>query len=752
MVNKQKASSATSRASLDPDRPIESIEADRLGFADIAENLAKAVASNSAQRGFVIGIEGAWGSGKSSILNLLGIHLQKVDDITVLRFDPWIVGDRDSLVSSLIGDLATAIEETRNKKDGVVGKAKAGAKDLASQLRSYGATTSRGLSRLAQLGAFAGVPGSDAVAKVLTTTGEILDGKTLAIPLPKQRAAIFRKLVKFNHRFVVMVDDLDRLEPAEAAEIMRLIRAVGDFPNVVYLLCYDHSVLSKSLQVALGVEDGSAFLRKVVQASFRIPKPEEFDLRRLLLAECHALFEAIRGEKLEDEEMRQRLAEVCDKEGSLVQTPRDIALVLNALRLVYPAVADKVDFADMCWLQVVRTLDDGLYRWAERYLAVFAAVAGGFGMVSQREREELANDLLKLLKDPKGHSIGSTWRVSDIIPGVGRMFDANDKERQNQVLKNVGAPTLGLLEQRRRLGSPQHYRYYFSFSRPAGALDDAVFAGVISDVRNEIDIVPTLLALVNTQRPQGGTMYGVLLDRLHRTPLVTLDGAASRRLLFAIANTVDDAERKQPRGGTFGERDNWESARSLLHDVLEGLPEIDRGQFIGSLFTTVSSLGWLMGSVIGKELFDHGRVGGPARAAPEDRLLTPQELDRAIDLMDARLQGVDSSRIIDAPALMAFLYRWKQAGREASMRRWTSAQMVEDDHFLLLLDRCRGWRMSNQVSYPLMKKDISIFVEFEAMKQRLVRLANDEAAPPERRIKAAELVDAAEMGEKDLRD
>lgn len=51
-----------------------------------------------------------------------------------------------------------------------------------------------------------------------------------------------------------------------------------------------------------------------------------------------------------------------------------------------------------------------------------------------------------------------------------------------------------------------------------------------------------------------------------------------------------------------------------------------------------------------------------------------------------------------------------------------------------------------------MKKDISIFVEFEAMKQRLVRLANDEAAPPERRIKAAELVDAAEMGEKDLRD
>ncbi len=390
MISKQSASSPSSKASLDSDRPIDSIEADRLGFAEIAENLAKSVVSNGARKGFVIGIEGAWGSGKSSILNLLAVHLQKAEDITVLRFDPWIVGDRDSLVSSLISDLATAVEETKTKKDGVAGKAKAGARDLARQLRSYGATTSRGLSRIAQLSSLAGLPGSETVAKSLALTGEILGGKTAAIPLPKQRAAIFKNLEQFNHRFIVMVDDLDRLEPAEAAEIMRLIRAVGDFPNVVYLLCYDQVVLAKSLQMALGVEDGSAFLRKVVQASFRVPKPEEFDLRRWLLAECQAFFEAVHGEKLEDEEVGRRLAEVCDREGNLVQTPRDIALILNALRLIYPAVADKVDFADMCWLQVIRTLDDGLYRWAERYLGLFAAVAGSFGMVSQSEREELS--------------------------------------------------------------------------------------------------------------------------------------------------------------------------------------------------------------------------------------------------------------------------------------------------------------------------------------------------------------------------
>ena len=89
--------------SFDPDRPIENPEADRLGFAEIAENLAKSVVSNGARKGFVIGIEGKWGSGKSSILNLLAAHLRKVEDITVLRFDPWVVGDRDSMVAALMG-------------------------------------------------------------------------------------------------------------------------------------------------------------------------------------------------------------------------------------------------------------------------------------------------------------------------------------------------------------------------------------------------------------------------------------------------------------------------------------------------------------------------------------------------------------------------------------------------------------------------------------------------------------------------
>ena len=47
-----------------------------------------------------------------------------------------------------------------------------------------------------------------------------------------------------EHPIVVFVDYLDRLEPSEAAEVLRLVKVVVDFPNVAYILAYDPEVLA----------------------------------------------------------------------------------------------------------------------------------------------------------------------------------------------------------------------------------------------------------------------------------------------------------------------------------------------------------------------------------------------------------------------------------------------------------------------------------------------------------------------------
>lgn len=732
----------------DPDRPISDAKVDRLGFGDIAESLAQSVASSSASKGFVIGIEGRWGSGKSSILNLLAARLQGVKDLSVLRFDPWIVGDRDSMAATLIGDLATAIEAIAVEAGGTVKKIEVNAVELAKQLRVYGANASRGLAKIAKLASVVGIPGSELAAKGLEVTSQLLDGVPSSKPLSTQRSELFDALEALGHRFVVLVDDLDRLEPAEAAEITRLIRAVGDFPNVVYLLCYDKDVLAKSLKKALGVADGHDFLRKIVQVSFRVPRPEEFDLRRWLLSECFELYQSVHGQSLSKEDVAERLAQVCDKEGGFLQTPRDIALILNALRLVYPPVANKVDFADICWLQIVRTTNENLYRWVEHYLDLFAAVSGRYGMVHESERRSLAENLLQCLDAPTDHSSASSvWRVSEIIPGISGLFDSTDKELYKQVLKDVGANRLALLEQQHRLGSPQHYRFYFSFSLPAGALDDEIFQEIVFGAEQGSDISGKLRSLVETPRRLGGTMYGVFLDRLGRSPALQED--TLKRLILAVGDTVEDAERKQPRGGPFGQRDNWRRAHEILRQGLSGLKGKVRKQFISDVFGQAKSIGWLLGQIIGRELFDHGRVGNP-RALEEHRMLSPNELDTAISIVSKRLEGRDGSRIIEVPELMGFLYRWKQSGGDMAMRAWVSSQSKRDGKFLELLDGCRGWRASDKIQYPLNKRDVSIFIDFDAMVARLKRISKKKKVPNSVRSKARELLEAAELGRKDV--
>ncbi|HBO5156315.1 TPA: hypothetical protein L4W81_004400, partial [Pseudomonas aeruginosa] len=53
------------------DRPIDVSSEDRLGFGPAARHVAEAIHKMASPDGFVISIEGEWGSGKSSFINLV---------------------------------------------------------------------------------------------------------------------------------------------------------------------------------------------------------------------------------------------------------------------------------------------------------------------------------------------------------------------------------------------------------------------------------------------------------------------------------------------------------------------------------------------------------------------------------------------------------------------------------------------------------------------------------------------------------
>ena len=121
------------------DRPIEGPEQDRFCFGPLADRIAEALTTQAAGKGFVLGIEGKWGSGKSSLLALVVAKLRGMDQskVAVVEFRPWLVGDRDQLLASLFEDLVKAIAGLEHAGGDATGTSMITAKEVSEKARRF---------------------------------------------------------------------------------------------------------------------------------------------------------------------------------------------------------------------------------------------------------------------------------------------------------------------------------------------------------------------------------------------------------------------------------------------------------------------------------------------------------------------------------------------------------------------------------------------------------------------------------------
>jgi predicted KAP-like P-loop ATPase len=340
------------------DRPITRREDDRLGFSRVADHLAQAILDLPASEGFVFGIEGKWGTGKSTLINLARETLKAhVEPPEIIDFAPWLVGQRDELLSALFDELADAAVRI-DPVDDAVNADEAGdhlrklkrkeelRKALGEKLQTFG-TVAGMVGKIAKVASVASVPGAELVSNLAERSSEAAKQFAGAPSVSKRKAELVAALKQLSRRTVVFVDDLDRLEPRDASEVLRLIRAVADFPNVVYVLSFDPEVLANTLTKSIQIEDGAAYLEKIVQVSFRVPRPEAFDLRRWFSNKVREMFtRELAGEGAMLDE--QRLAQAIDLQGGrYLKTGRDVVRTLNALQLHAVPVRAYIDIADM---------------------------------------------------------------------------------------------------------------------------------------------------------------------------------------------------------------------------------------------------------------------------------------------------------------------------------------------------------------------------------------------------------------------
>lgn len=698
---------------IDDDRPVEHLEADEYGFAPIAEKLAKSIAGLAESDGMVFGIEGPWGSGKTSFLNFLRMQLNAVGGVHVLNLAPWLLGDSRSLVASLadaIGPLLESAEKDTGKRVWFNRRDKA--LKSVDLIRAYAARTGRGVAPFAKLaGLF--LPGGSAVGEAMELGAKALGGLGGGQSDEALKAEISQRIIESGLRFVVLVDDLDRLEPAQAVEVMRLIRSVADFPHIAYVLCYDREVVSHALETGLSLKDGDLYLQKIVQLTFALPLPEPFDLRNALRRRCLDLYRMVQNHDLQGEELGD-LTLAIDREGSALRTPRDVKLVLNGLAFVYPSVAEEVHFPDLCRIHLLKVLHPKLHRWVERYLAERAVLSSGDARVSKAERVRFGTELFELLPDEDSDSASSIWSLRRFIPGVryanepeGRVFQETSR---NEVSEKI---------RRRAVGSPLHHRFYFALSAPKAVISPRQMVEIRRAAAENDEAIEAILdGYIRAEHPHGQSWYEHLITRLDDGELEGWSFEELAGLVMGFATTYRAAKLKleNRQAFTLSLSDKIQNLTNRIIRRMRGLDASKVPSLLGLMYRK-GELSWLVGHFHRDQLWTNGVVGD--RSKPQDQwVLTDEDLEAGGKVLEERIEQA-SKNLASVADFSSLIWGWRDLSGADSIKRWIEQFASDDRGLLSFLMSLRSWAVSDHVYYPLRRSAIEIFFDYEEVLGRM---------------------------------
>jgi ABC-type phosphonate transport system ATPase subunit len=304
------------------DKPKESHQDDLLEIEKYTNGLVKFIQTSNTP--ITIGVQGEWGSGKTSLLNTIREDLCTKEGS--LSYAIWLNTWEYSLLSEPDETLIKIILGLINQI-GLLSKKTS--KESLSTLSRLGKSL---LNKASKNDGILGV-----VADVVNDVNVINSDNTIS-ELREELQNVIDKAIETSNKksFIFFIDDLDRLDPTVAVSILELIKNLFDLKNCVFVLAIDYGVVVKGLQSKFGkmTEENEwefrAFFDKIIQLPFSMPI-SGYNISKYLQALLVDV-NYFSKEDLANEENLDKISEIVNL--SVGTNPRALKRLANSVSLI----------------------------------------------------------------------------------------------------------------------------------------------------------------------------------------------------------------------------------------------------------------------------------------------------------------------------------------------------------------------------------------------------------------------------------
>ncbi|MBD7918621.1 hypothetical protein H9657_10085 [Cellulomonas sp. Sa3CUA2] len=263
---------------------------DLLAFRAVAETAADSIFDEHLDP-VAIGLSGAWGSGKTSVLELIKAEIIERSatadgKVLVIPTQPWrydpAVGPKESLIAEVLGALGREF-----KTEDPVGKA--GLEAFKKLVRKV--NWSKAVKMAARTALTMQLPDIDDMFGLVSDDPESLDAeKGMAAFRDEFEALLADPALQHLSRVVVLVDDLDRCLPDTVVETLEAIRLFLSAKGMSFIIAADEDRVAEAIQQKFKTPDAKGededpsklYLHKIVQTTIPLPALSRFDTEAYL--------------------------------------------------------------------------------------------------------------------------------------------------------------------------------------------------------------------------------------------------------------------------------------------------------------------------------------------------------------------------------------------------------------------------------------------------------------------------------------